>query len=97
MLLVIDIGNTNTNLGVFSDDGTLSKSWNIASDIKRFEDEYGMLILSLLQNSNIIEHIDGAVISSVVAPLCETYKIALEKYLKILLCKLRLESLEFGI
>ncbi len=83
MLLVIDIGNTNTNLGVFSNEGILCKSWNIASDIKRFEDEYGMLILSLLQNSNIIEHIDGAIISSVVAPLCETYKIALEKYLNI--------------
>ncbi len=83
MLLVIDIGNTNTNLGVFSDNGELEKSWNIASDIKRFEDEYGILILNLLQNSNIAPKIDSAIISSVVAPLCETYKKALEKYLKI--------------
>ena len=83
MLLVIDIGNTNTNLGVFNNKGELEKSWNIASDIKRFEDEYGILILSLLQNSNIAPHIDSAIISSVVAPLCETYKYALEKYLNI--------------
>lgn len=83
MLLVIDIGNTNTNLGVFSDNGELEKSWNIASDINRFEDEYGILILNLLQNSNIAPKIDSAIISSVVAPLCETYKKALEKYLKI--------------
>ena len=83
MLLVIDIGNTNTNLGVFNDSGVLEKSWNIASDIKRFEDEYGILILNLLQNSNIAPKIDSAIISSVVAPLCETYKKALEKYLNI--------------
>lgn len=83
MLLVIDIGNTNTNLGVFNDGGVLEKSWNIASDIKRFEDEYGILILNLLQNSNIAPKIDSAIISSVVAPLCETYKKALEKYLNI--------------
>ncbi len=83
MLLVIDIGNTNTNLGVFNDSGELEKSWNIASDIKRFEDEYGILILNLLQNSNIAPKIDSAIISSVVAPLCETYKKALEKYLNI--------------
>ncbi len=83
MLLVIDIGNTNTNLGVFDNDKTLVKSWNIASDVKRFEDEYGILILSLLQNSNIAPQIDSAIISSVVAPLCETYKKALEKYLNI--------------
>ncbi len=83
MLLVIDIGNTNTNLGVFGDDNKLEKSWNISSDISRFEDEYGILILSLLQNSNIAPHIDSAIISSVVAPLSETYKKALEKYLNI--------------
>lgn len=83
MLLVIDIGNTNTNLGVFADNGELQKSWNIASDTSRFEDEYGILILSLLKNSNIAPHIDSAIISSVVAPLCETYKTALEKYLNI--------------
>ena len=83
MLLVIDIGNTNTNIGVYNNSGNLEKNWNIASDIKRFEDEYGILILNLLQNSNIAPHIDSAIISSVVAPLCETYKMALEKYLNI--------------
>ncbi|HIS74697.1 TPA: type III pantothenate kinase [Candidatus Galligastranaerophilus intestinavium] len=83
MLLVVDIGNTNTNLGVFSDDNKLKSSWNISSDIKRFEDEYGILILSLLQNSNITQHINGAIISSVVAPLTQTYKKALKKYLNI--------------
>lgn len=83
MLLVIDIGNTNTNLGVFDKDGNLQKNWNISSDTSRFEDEYGILLLSLLQNSNIMPHIDSAIISSVVAPLSETYSIALEKYLNI--------------
>lgn len=83
MLLVVDIGNTNTNLGVFNEKGELEKSWNIASDIKRFEDEYGILILKLIESSNITSKIDGAIISSVVAPLSETYKLALEKYLHI--------------
>ena len=83
MLLVLDVGNTNTNMGAFSSDGTLVKTWNISSDIKRSSDEYGILILSFLENSKIIEKISGAIISSVVAPLSEIYIEAIEKYIGI--------------
>lgn len=83
MLLVIDIGNTNTSLGVFNKENKLQKTWNISSDITRSSDEYGILLKSLLSNSNIVEKINHAVISSVVAPLVETYKNAIKEYLQI--------------
>lgn len=82
MLLVIDIGNTNTNLGVFKGD-KLQKTWNISSDVLRSSDEYGILILNLLKNAQIDEKVTAAIISSVVAPLSETYKNAISDYLKI--------------
>ena len=51
MLLAVDIGNTNTNIGVFSKDKLLV-NWNVASDLKRTVDEYGILILNLLNSLN---------------------------------------------
>src|SRR5512138_3916798 len=43
MLLVIDIGNTNTVLGVF-DGETLIHHWRIFTDREKTSDEYGILI-----------------------------------------------------
>ncbi len=86
MLFVIDIGNTNTNIGVFCDD-TLLTNWNVASDLKRTQDEYGILILSLINSikGNLDPKITpkNAIISTVVPPLGETFKTALKKYLNI--------------
>lgn len=81
MLLAVDIGNTNTNIGVFSKDKLLV-NWNVASDLKRTVDEYGILILNLLNSLNETK-IEAAVISTVVPPLGEIFKEALRKYLKI--------------
>src|SRR5262245_49005516 len=46
-LLVIDVGNTHTVLGIY--DGTrLLRHWRIQTDEGRTEDEYGVLVRSLL-------------------------------------------------
>ena len=82
MLLVIDIGNTNTSLGVFKND-ELVHTFALSSDVKKTDDEYGINLLAILNHKNITSKIKGAIISSVVPQLCEIYKNAIKKYLEI--------------
>ena len=82
MLLVIDIGNTNTSLGIFEDD-SLIHTFALSSDIKKTDDEYGINLLAILNHNNITSKIEGAIVSSVVPQLCEIYKSAIKKYLNI--------------
>lgn len=65
MLLAVDIGNTHTNIGVFSGDELLI-NWNVSSDLKRTVDEYGILISSLLSSISQKPDIKAAIISTVV-------------------------------
>jgi len=80
MLLVLDIGNTNTNIGIYKGD-ILVKELKIASDKIKTDDEYGILFLSLI--GNLKDKLKGACICSVVPDLGETIKCAVEKYLDI--------------
>lgn len=82
MLLVIDIGNTNTSIGVFEKD-KLINTFSLSSDIKKTQDEYGISLLSILNHGNLTSKIKGAMVSSVVPQLCETFKNAIKKYLNI--------------
>jgi type III pantothenate kinase len=69
MLLVVDVGNTNTVLGVFEGEELLH-SWRIFTDRERTSDEYGVLIRALYEGSHLSERqVTGIVISSVVPPL----------------------------
>ena len=43
MLLAIDLGNTNTVLGVYREDRLL-RSWRLSTSRARTVDEYGILI-----------------------------------------------------
>src|SRR5690625_7273522 len=79
MLFVIDVGNTNTVLGVF-ENKTLEHEWRIRTDRHKTEDELGMLMKSLLEHKGIsFTDINGVIISSVVPPIM----FALEKMCKI--------------
>ncbi len=74
MLLAIDIGNTNVVAGIF-DGPTLLTHWRLATDPKATADEYGVLCLSLMtRDGRVPEHITGAIISSVVPALTETFE-----------------------
>jgi len=69
MLFVLDVGNTNTVLGVFEND-TLKHEWRIKTDRYKTEDEFGMLIKSLFDYTGIaFSDIHGVIISSVVPPI----------------------------
>ncbi|MDH4153235.1 MAG: type III pantothenate kinase [Nitrospira sp.] len=78
MLLAIDIGNTNIVVGIF-EGPTLLSHWRLATDPKTTADEYGVLCLSLMaRNGRFPEHITGAIISSVVPALTETFESMVE-------------------
>lgn len=69
MLLVIDVGNTNTVLGIF-DGGQLSLHWRLSTTREKTADEYGILCRNLFQLGGIdAARIRGIAISSVVPPL----------------------------
>lgn len=82
MLFVADIGNTSTTIGVY-DGIRLINSWRIASDDKRSEDEYGVVLFNFIEFAKLSGKIDGAIISSVVLSLTEKFKSAIENYLRI--------------
>ena len=52
MLLVIDVGNTNTVLGVY-DGKDLVHDWRIRTVVDHTVDEYGMLVYNLYKNSRL--------------------------------------------
>jgi type III pantothenate kinase len=80
MLLVIDVGNTNTVLGLF-DGQRLVAHWRLTTLHEQTVDEYGMLARNLFS----IDHIDtsavrGIIISSVVPPLDSTLEQVARRY-----------------
>ncbi len=66
MLLTVDIGNTNVVLGVFKEH-LLCNWWRLNSHAHRSEDEWHIVLQSLLSNANLdVKEIKGIAISSVV-------------------------------
>lgn len=69
MLLVIDVGNTNTALGVY-EGKELKAQWRLSTNRRQTADEYGILIRNLFTLDGVqLEQIDGVIIASVVPPL----------------------------
>ena len=80
MLLVIDVGNTNTVLGLY-DGEELVHDWRIRTVIDHTVDEYGMLILNLYKNSQISSQaIKDIIISCVVPPMLNILLPLCQKY-----------------
>ena len=93
MLLVLDVGNTNTVLGVFSKDdksspgnlryGHLVANWRVATSQTGTVDEYGVLFRNLFAMDGIeVAQVSGIVISSVVPPLDSTLRQVCERYFR---------------
>jgi type III pantothenate kinase len=76
MLLAVDVGNTNTKLGLYRLDGQqpeLAAHWRLTTPRSQTADEYGLLFVNLFEmngmNPNQVMHI---IISSVVPPVEST-------------------------
>ncbi len=69
MLLTIDVGNTNTVLGVFRAEELIA-NWRLTTARTQTVDEYGVLTRNLFSIAQLNkEMISGVIISSVVPPL----------------------------
>jgi type III pantothenate kinase len=69
LLVLVDVGNTNTVFGVYRGD-RLVESFRLSTDTERTGDEYGSLLLPLFARHGIDPlAADAVVISSVVPPL----------------------------
>jgi type III pantothenate kinase len=91
MLLVVDVGNTNTVLGVFakslSDSGAPPKydklvaNWRVTTRAAQTVDEYGVLFRNLFSMEGLEpKDIGGIVVSSVVPPLDSTLRRVCQQY-----------------
>jgi type III pantothenate kinase len=99
MLLVIDVGNTNTVLGVFArvahrpgGDAALEEAcyelpvahWRVGSHLTRTVDEYGVIFRNLFSMASLeVSAVQGIVISSVVPPLDSVLRQVCERYFNI--------------
>jgi len=86
MLLVLDVGNTNTVLGVFAGDGRsseLAAHWRVATLQTQTVDEYGVLFRNLFAMADIkVAAIKGIIISSVVPPMDSVLREVCERYFR---------------
>lgn len=96
MLLALDVGNTNTVLGLYriSADGSapsttarpeeereLVAHWRVTTHRAQTSDEYGVLFVNLFQMSGIsVDEVHHIIISSVVPPVETTLRRVCEKY-----------------
>jgi len=80
MLLVIDVGNTNTVLGVY-DREVLVDHWRIATERGKTADEWGIMFRDLFQFDQLsMGDFEGLIISSVVPPVLDMLQGMAEKY-----------------
>lgn len=80
MLLVIDVGNTNTALGVFEGE-KLRAQWRLTTHRAQTADEYGMMIRDLFSLDGIPpSQISGIMVASGVPPLNAWLEEMAERY-----------------
>ena len=81
MLLAIDVGNTQTHLGMFREDD-LVEHWRFATVRDSTADEIATVLVGLLALRGLsLDDVDGAVVSSVVPQLSHEYGEVSERYL----------------
>ena len=80
MILAIDIGNTNIVLGCFDGDNIVFRE-RVATNRSATDLEYAATVKMAMDMHNLSSgDLSGAIISSVVPPVTETFKAAVEKY-----------------
>ena len=80
MLLAIDVGNTQTNIGMFRDED-LVESWRVATDPEATADKLATVLASLLGLRDLrLRDIDAAIVSSVVPTLGHEYELVSDRY-----------------
>src|SRR6516164_6396116 len=92
MLLVLDVGNTNTVLGVYEMSGLAARNspprlvahWRVATIKTQTVDEYGVLFRNLFAIGKVeAAEVRGIIISSVVPPMDFTLREVCERYFQL--------------
>src|SRR5947209_9323346 len=83
MLLVVDVGNTQTHFGVFGDDdGVLAEHWRFATVRESTRDELGAALSNLLALRGLaFADIGSSIVSSTVPQLSHEWSAMAERYL----------------
>lgn len=77
MLLAVDVGNTQTVLGLFRD-GALGDHWRVATEAHRTGDELGALVTGFIDLGSV----GGICLSSTVPALIREYEVFAERWAK---------------
>ncbi len=86
MLLVIDIGNSNTVFGIYRQDELLHH-WRLTTDKARTSDEYAMLIHELFSMAGLhFTDVSDVIISSVVPPMLQVLEQLCRSYFDLQPC-----------
>jgi type III pantothenate kinase len=89
MLLAIDVGNTNTVLGLYrlataGEPATLVADWRVTTHRSLTVDEVGIIFRDLFALRSLeMAQVSGVIVSSVVPPLDSTYRRAVELYFRV--------------
>lgn len=83
MLLAVDVGNSQTTIGVFTGD-TLAHNWRLSTEARRTSDELALQVHGMLGlvGLHLGDSIDGMVVSSVVPALTEAFREMAVRYLR---------------
>ncbi|MGE5618212.1 MAG: type III pantothenate kinase [Sphingomonadaceae bacterium] len=83
LLLAVDVGNTNTVVGVFQGE-ELVADWRLATDSHTMPDEYAVLLWSLLGYRGLsMSQLDAAIIASVVPKVTANLREMIERYVRV--------------
>ena len=89
MLLALDVGNSNTVIGLFKigtdgEPSTMVADWRITTPYKQTTDEISSQLKNLFaMRGQSLDSVDGVAISSVVPPLDSTLRRVCETFLKV--------------
>ncbi len=81
MVLIIDVGNTHTVYGLYSNDGKLVNYWRKRTDIGNTSDELGLFVSEMLKYEGVKrEDIKDIAVSSVVPNVMYSLNHMIQKY-----------------
>jgi type III pantothenate kinase len=87
LLLALDVGNTNTTLGLYKLDGTkpeLAANWRVTTHRAQTVDEYGVFFVNLFEMHGMApSQVTDIIIASVVPPVDSTLRQVCESYFNI--------------
>jgi type III pantothenate kinase len=80
MILVVDVGNTHTVIGLYQGK-RLTHHWRVLTEAERTADEYGVLLRSLFSASELIfSTVEGLAVACVVPPMTNVMEELARKY-----------------